>query len=234
MGLFSKTACSICGANAGIGSKTIMDGCICGKCRAKCSPKLTHYNNMNADEVREHIKYMEKNLADLKLFHPTKVLLAARTEDEDVFGGQIYIDESRRQFLVSEDKNYIAKNVLLYDYSDFKSFNYSPDNGYIVMKLMAYSKACNSIDEHEFEWDLDIPEAYKKKPQESPEFKEGMSIVQEIERFFNSMVDNTIRSACVNVVNIRCPNCGAMTAVTGQADNCKFCGATIANTFYKN
>lgn len=233
MGLFSKTVCNICGATVSMGAKPILDGYICSKCRAKCSPQLTHYKNMNADEMREHIKYMEKNLAELKLFRPTRVLLAARTEDEDVIGGQIYVDESRRQFLVSEDKNYIAKNVILYDYSDFKSFNYSPDEDCILMKLMAYSKACNSIDEYEIEWDLDIPEAYKRKPQESREFKEGMSIVQEIERFFNSMVDNTIGSASVNVVNIRCPNCGAMTAVTGQADNCKFCGSTIVNTFYK-
>lgn len=233
MGLFSKTVCNICGASVSIGARPILDGYICSKCRAKCSPHMEHLNNLSADEVREHIKYREKNLADLKQFHPTKVLLAARNENEEVYGGQIYVDESKKQFLISEDKNYISKNIDLFNYSDVKSFSYSPDNGYIAMKLMVYSKACNSIVEQEFEWDLDIPEKYKKKPQESPEFKEALSIVQSIEKFFNSMANNTVESTVVSSVNIRCPNCGAMTAISGQADNCKFCGATVVNTFYK-
>ena len=84
MGLFSKTVCNICGASVSLGSKPLIDGNVCGKCRSMCSPHLTHYSKMTADEIREHIKLRERNLADLKQFRPSKVFLSARNEDEEV------------------------------------------------------------------------------------------------------------------------------------------------------
>ena len=230
MSLFSKTTCSICGANFRVTGRYISDGIVCGQCRSKFSPYLEHYNNMTIADVREHLKYREKNLAALKQFRPTRVLLTARSEDEGVFGGQIYVDENRRQFLIADDKNYVATNNDLFDYSDFKSFSYTVDGEVILIKLMAFSKACNSIIEQDFEWDLYIPENYKRKPKESPEYKEAINTIQEIDKFFKSMSDNRIGSG--SSVNIRCPNCGAMTTIIGRADNCKFCGATIENTFF--
>lgn len=234
MGLFSKnnTICNICGGNAGIGSKTILDGKICRQCCSKLSPEFNHYSNMSADDVRLHLKYRAANLSKLKAFRPTKILLVARNEEE-IYGGKVYVDENRKEFLFSETNDYLNQNVNLFDYSDFKSFSYTVDNSYILIKIMAFSKACNSIIEQEFEWDLYIPESFRRHPKESPEYKEAIAIVQDTEKFFNAMLEKTSESAVCIPVNVRCPNCGAITVASGKTATCTYCGSSFINTLYE-
>ena len=162
-----KNICNICGENAGFGSKAISDGFICKKCCSKLAPEFDYYSNMTTEDVCEHLKYREENLANLKLFRPTRILLTTRNEEEEIIGGKVYVDENRKEFLFSEGNDFVKKNVNLFKYSDFKSFTYTLDKNYIMIKIMAFSRACNSIIEQEIEWDTYYPEEFKRKPQES-------------------------------------------------------------------
>ena len=235
MGLFSRNnaVCSICGENAGMGSKTIIDGKICRQCCSKLSSQFNHYSNMTVDDVRSHLKYRADNLAKLKEFRPTRILLTARHENEEIYGGKVYVDENRRTFLFSETNDYLNRNVNLFKYSEFKSFSYNTENSYILIKILAFSKECNSIIEQEFEWDLDIPDAFRRKPKESPEYKEAVAIVQDTEKFFNAMLENSSESAGYIPINVRCPNCGAITAANGRTVTCTYCGSSFINTLYE-
>ena len=234
MGLLSKTVCSICGEKTGMGAKAILDGSVCSKCRSRFSPYFKHYENLTADEVREHLKYREMNLAKLKQFRPTKLLFSARNEDEEISGGTVYVDENKKQFLVSEDNNYVARNVDLFDYSDFYSISYSVEGtSYIIIFLKVFSKACNSIVDFEIEWDLYFPDEKGAKGKESPKFKEVLTIMKDNECFFNSMLDKpSVSKDTSNYVNVRCPNCGALTTTNERTATCEYCGSTYANPFF--
>ena len=241
MGLFAKknVVCNICGGSVGLGSKAIADGYICNKCYSKKSPEFEFCSDLTTDDFREHLEYREENLENLKQFRPTKIWFAPRNEEEYVDGGKIYVDENRKEFLFSEQNDYVKRNVNLFKYSDFKCFVYTLEKSYIMIKVMAFSRACNSIIEHEIEWDVYIPEEFDRKPQKSPQFKEAVEIVQKAEKFFNAMLEKPISkpvapSEPVCFYNVSCPSCGALTTTSEPTATCNYCGLTFANNFFRS
>lgn len=240
MGLFSKNkeTCSICGANVGFGSKPLSNGYICKQCRAKISPYLNYYTRLTADEMRDHLKYREDNFANLRKFNPTKILLAPRTEDDEIDGPRVFLDENRREFLFSVDNNYMKRNSDLFEYSDFRSFSYSvfSDNPYRVFSITvkAYSKASKSIIEENCEWTFCASEEYESNPEASPEYKDFLTEILDTERIFNSMSETSSGASSNSPVNIHCPHCGALANANGKTANCTFCGSTFINPLFES
>jgi len=246
MGLFSNiaTVCSICGSNIiGIGAQSIADGKICSNCKAKVSPYLKHIEGMTAPDVFEHIKCREQNRADLEWFEPTRILLAPRSFEDELYGVPIYVDDNNRKFLFSNNNDYRHMNADLFDFSDFRSFTYTEGRmdkrGYIHITVRVYSVPCKSIIEQTYEWSVELPFKYRKKPQDYGPYYEILSEVKLTEAFFNYMASNSSEQFDVPdltddvEVNLSCPNCGAVTSASGPTATCEYCGLTFENEYYQ-
>ena len=189
--------------------------------------------------MRDHLQYRDKNLSELKLFHPNKIFFAPRSDDDEIIGLRVYVDEERRKFLFCKNNNYISKNVDLFDFSDFHSFSYKisleEGCGYLFTTIRAFSKACNLVVDRENEWCFGIEPANSNKPEECDEYKEMLLIIQDIENTFNAMRDETSNhylSDALNTVSVRCPNCSALTITSGKIATCNYCGLSFVNPLY--
>lgn len=247
MGIFSKltTVCNICGSSIiGLNAQKIADGSICNNCKSKLSPHLKHCESMSAADICDHMRRREENRTELEYFQPTRILLAPRSDIDELYGTPVYIDEYNRRFLFSNNGDYLHENAEIFDFADFRSFSYSEGkidkDGYISITLRVYSEDCRSIIEKTYEWSVELPLRYRRKPQDYPEYRSILTEVQNTEAYFNWMSSNSSEPAPSAVtaeeeetVNVTCPNCGAVTTLSGPSTTCEYCGLTITNEYYQ-
>lgn len=132
MGLFDKnTVCSICGKSCNFLeiSNTLKEGNVCSECAQKCSSlyKITRKSPIN--EVREHIRYREKNSIDFSKF--------SSTDKVDKF---INVDMNLQKlyfpFINTKDK--IPD---LFDFSQIIDYELNEDGESITSKKVSIGKA---------------------------------------------------------------------------------------------
>ena len=254
MGLFSKltNVCNICGANIiGIAPFKIADGCICNNCKSKLSPDLKHRESMSAKDIFEHIKAKEANRVLLSRFQPTRILLAPRSDEDSLYGTPIYVDENSGTLIFTDKNDYLHSNADVYDFSSIRSFSFTESvidkSGYISISVKVYSEICRSIVEHTYEWSVELPFRFRKKPREYAPYRSILAEVQNTQAFFNAIISSYSEQssyapvvpplpteAIEESVNVNCPNCGAVTTLTGPNACCEYCGLTIENEYYRD
>ena len=105
--LFDKKVCDICGGDISLlGNRKLADGNLCKDCAKKLSPRLTDRKQHTVEEIKEHLAYREANAQLLKTLNVTRVLGT---------GTQVYIDEGRRKFFVTAEKNWLNSNPDILD-----------------------------------------------------------------------------------------------------------------------
>ena len=108
--LFEKENCAFCGKELGVfGKKKLEDGVMCGDCQKKLSPWFSDRRSSTIAEIREQLDYREANKAEVKKFRTT------RTFGENM---KILLDEDARKFMVTDERNIIAANPDVLDFSD--------------------------------------------------------------------------------------------------------------------
>ena len=102
MGIFDKKNCAICGKETGLfGTIKLEDGTICRECSGKLSPFFTGRKKTTVNEIREQLKYREKNNADLKTFNPDTTI------GEDT---KIHIESGSGRFVISKANDWRSRN----------------------------------------------------------------------------------------------------------------------------
>ncbi len=115
MGLFDKKVCELCGAKAGLISRTkIQDGdYICGDCRKKMSSLTTGFSEMSLDDVKEQIRLKEEN--DRR--YQTD-FVNSRQFDIDARHPVMAVDDEHGEFVILTDKN-----PDIFSFDDIASYN---------------------------------------------------------------------------------------------------------------
>lgn len=103
--------CAVCGEKLSkYGNRQLKDGILCRNCVKLASPWLNDddYLARDAEAIRKHLEYREKNKEVLKNFE----------QEREVDGKySLYLDEDKRQFVISKRKDFRKDNadVLSYD-----------------------------------------------------------------------------------------------------------------------
>lgn len=104
MGRKDKKICAVCGEKAGIFTRIkLNDGLLCGDCVKKCSEHLEDFDEKTADEIKNHLKYRERNKHSemLSNFNPTLEL-----GNYEV----LKIDEKSKYWLLTTPKRFSEDN----------------------------------------------------------------------------------------------------------------------------
>ena len=109
--------CVICGEPLSrYGNKVCSEGAICRDCVRKASEWLDDgdYQQMSADDFRQHLQYREANKEVLKAFKA----------DRSVAGKYaLYLDDNRQQFVFSRRKDYKRNNDDAAAFGDITQIN---------------------------------------------------------------------------------------------------------------
>jgi len=119
MGLFDKKFCSVCGGKAG----TFLTRCdlegdkeyMCSACQDKCSQDLLRegVTNMNADQIKEHIAYMEMCEKVYEDEFEETSEFTARMNDTQL----VSVDDNHNWWVVSNSDDYsIFKTSEIHDF----------------------------------------------------------------------------------------------------------------------
>ena len=100
-----ENTCLFCGQPLSrYGNRKILDGYLCRDCIKPASPWLNDddYEKMSLEDFKNHLAYREAN----------KDALEAFKEEKKVEGKySLYLDEEKRQFLISKRKDYLKENA---------------------------------------------------------------------------------------------------------------------------
>lgn len=101
----ARAKCSICGeALTAYGSKILLDGVLCRDCASLLSEWLTDEDlkQMRKTKVKNHLKYRRDNMDKLQMFSPNRIAEGRY---------KLNVDEGRRTFVISKQKDYIKANA---------------------------------------------------------------------------------------------------------------------------
>ncbi len=238
MGLFDKKYCDICGEKIGLlGNRKLEDGNMCKDCAKLLSPFMTDRRQSTLDEIKEHLKYREDNKEKVAAFSPTKVI-----------GGKtkIYFDEDKRQWLVSDDRDWRGENPDIMDFSqvtgcildidenkreeyrelsDGKRVSYNPPryeySYYFDMIIHVNSPWFSEI---KFRINDDHIEQrggveYREAQNNANEIKNTLEQIRTDER-------EAVTAANTPKVATKCPHCSA-TTIPDDNGCCEYCGGAI-------
>jgi len=107
MGIFTKSACSICGEKSGlISGRRLADGDLCKSCRSRLSPFYTVMNTDTVRSIQAQLEWREKNRTELASFRPD--VTAGRE-------GKVFIDTGSGRFALCRDRDLRSGNPDLFD-----------------------------------------------------------------------------------------------------------------------
>ncbi len=119
MGLFDKKYCDICGKEIKLlGNRKLDDGNMCKDCASKLSPWFSGRRHTSVAAIKEQLEYRKQNEAKLSGFTPSKIIGKRY---------KVYIDENRKQFLVSASSNWRNNNPDLISISDVRDIKITVD-----------------------------------------------------------------------------------------------------------
>lgn len=101
--LFKKKYCDLCGEQIKLFKKyTLTDGLMCKNCRDRLSVWLEYRNKtLSQEDIRAHYAYRQENQKAVEQFSPTRSAGNAWI---------VYLDEERKQFIVTQSANYRQLN----------------------------------------------------------------------------------------------------------------------------
>lgn len=115
MGLFDKKYCDICGEKIGLlGNRKLEDGNLCKNCSKKLSPFFSDRKKSTVEEIKSQLAYREANQRALENFRPTRKI-----------GNywMVMIDETKRQFVVTQSNDLMKDNPDIINISGVLSCN---------------------------------------------------------------------------------------------------------------
>lgn len=108
----NENSCAVCGKElTKYGNRNLRDGIVCRNCVKLASPWLNDddYARRSVEDFRRHLDYREVNQRKLADFQ----------EEKKVEGKySLYLDEDRRQFVISKRKDFRKDNADVLSYDD--------------------------------------------------------------------------------------------------------------------
>ena len=243
MGLFDKKYCDICGKEIKLlGNRKLDDGNMCKDCASKLSPWFSGRRHTSVAAIKEQLDYREKNAEALKLFNPTKII-GKRCK--------VYIDENRKQFVVTSASNWRNVNPDIISFDDVKGVDVKieEDRDEILYKDAEGKEISYDPPKYDYEYtykvhfdvnnpffdDIDF-ELTSDKPEDpnGPVYQDYLQMAKDICRIICGKVFNDDRSAFkfnydsgTSDSEWYCPKCGAKN--TGNF--CVKCGTARPASF---
>ena len=152
MGLFDKKNCDICGKEIKLlGNRKLDDGNMCKDCAAKLSPWFSGRRHTSLADIKRQLAYREQNATKLANFKPTNIIGKRY---------KFYIDEDKKQFIVSSASDWRKHNPDLIDISAVRDIKITIDED----RDEIYDKDANgksvSFDppryEYEYKFNVDV------------------------------------------------------------------------------
>ena len=115
MGLFEKKYCDICGKEIKfLGNRKLDDGNMCKDCASKLSPWFSGRRHTSLAAIKQQLAYREQNQTKLASFSPTKIIGKRY---------RFYIDENKKQFLVTSSSDWKRNNPDIISFSEVKGID---------------------------------------------------------------------------------------------------------------
>lgn len=119
MGLFDKKYCDICGKEIKLlGNRKLDDGNMCKNCAAKLSPFFTGRRHTSVKDIKAQLAYRADNEKLVAAFNPSKTIGKRY---------KVYIDEGKKQFIVTSASNWKTVNPDVISMDDIKAINVTID-----------------------------------------------------------------------------------------------------------
>lgn len=150
MGLFDKKYCDICGKEIKfLGNKKLDDGNMCKDCASKLSPWFSGRRHTSVAAIKEQLEYRSQNEAKLSSFNPTRIIGKRY---------KFYIDENKKQFVVSASDKWRANNADLINISDVRDLkiNITEDQDEIYDKDKDGKSVSFDPPKYEYEYRFDV------------------------------------------------------------------------------
>ncbi|MBP1575179.1 MAG: DUF4428 domain-containing protein [Oscillospiraceae bacterium] len=245
--LFEKENCAFCGKELGMfGKKKLEDGVMCGDCQKKLSPWFSDRRSSTIAEIREQLDYREANKAEVAKFRTT------RTFGENM---KILLDEDARKFMVTDERNLVAANPDVLDFSDVTGCSIDVDedkreimrdteNGEVsyVPPRYEYSYDFDIVinvrnpyfDEIRFRLnsssvDMEVRENITPRPENNIQYREYKEMGEEIKKALTEVREQVREEAAVAAAPktaMTCPWCGA-TTIPDANGCCEYCGGAM-------
>ena len=245
--LFEKENCAFCGKELGVfGKKKLEDGVMCGDCQKKLSPWFSDRRSSTVAEIREQLDYREANKAEVKKFRTT------RTFGENM---KILLDEDARKFMVTDERNIIAANPDVLDFSDVtgciidvdedkREIMRDTENGEVsyVPPRYEYSYDFDIVinvrnpyfDEIRFRLngssvDIEVRGTIPPRPENNIQYREYKAMGEEIKKALlevREQVREEAAAASAPKTAMTCPWCGA-TTIPDANGCCEYCGGAM-------
>ena len=109
--------CCLCGEPlTQYGNKKISDGILCRDCIKAASPWLDDgdYEKMSLEDFKNHLVYREENKEKVKNFRCDKKVEGKYT---------LYLDEEKKEFLISKRKDYVKENADVVSLDDIREIS---------------------------------------------------------------------------------------------------------------
>ncbi|MBQ2899999.1 MAG: DUF4428 domain-containing protein [Oscillospiraceae bacterium] len=245
--LFEKENCAFCGKELGMfGKKKLEDGVMCGECQKKLSPWFSDRRSSTIAEIREQLDYREANKAEVAKFRTT------RTFGENM---KILLDEDARKFMVTDERNLIAANPDVLDFSDVtgciididedrREIMRDTENGEVsyVPARYEYSYDFDVVinvrnpyfDEIRFRLnrssvDIEARGNMPPRPENNIQYREYKEMGEEIKKALTEVreqVREEAVAAAAPKTAMTCPWCGA-TTIPDENGCCEYCGGAM-------
>ncbi len=199
MGLFDKKYCDICGKEIRfLGNKKLDDGNMCKDCASKLSPWFSGRRHTSVAAIKEQLAYREQNQKKLAQFSPSKIIGSRY---------KVYIDENRKQFLVSSSSNWRNNNPDIINISDVRDVKITIDEDQDEIYDKDENGKSISFDppkyEYEYKFSVDIDvnnkffddlnfELTSKRP-ESPDSQEYCDYVYMADEIMRALLNRSFR-----------------------------------------
>ena len=245
--LFEKENCAFCGKELGMfGKKKLEDGVMCGDCQKKLSPWFSDRRSSTIAEIREQLDYREANKEEVAKFRTT------RTFGENM---KILLDEDARKFMVTDERNLVAANPDVLDFSDVTGCSIDVDedrreimrdteNGEVsyVPPRYEYSYDFDVVinvrnpyfDEIRFRLnsssvDMEVRGNIAPRPENNIQYREYKEMGEEIKKALTEVREQVREEAAVAAAPktaMTCPWCGA-TTIPDANGCCEYCGGAM-------
>lgn len=246
--LFEKENCAFCGKELGMfGKKKLEDGVMCGDCQKKLSPWFSDRRNSTVAEIREQLEYREANKAEVAKFRAT------RTFGENT---KILLDEDARRFMVTDERNIIAANPDVLDFSDVTGckIDIDEDRREIMRETESGEEVSYVPPRYEYSYNFDViinvhnpyfdeirfrlngssidietRGTMPVRPENNIEYREYKEMGEEIKKALLEVRQQTrdeAAAAAAPKTAMTCPWCGA-TTIPDENGCCEYCGGAM-------
>ncbi len=245
--LFEKENCAFCGKELGMfGKKKLEDGVMCGDCQKKLSPWFSDRRSSTIAEIREQLDYREANKAEVEKFRTTRAF------GENM---KILLDEDARKFMVTDERNLVAANPDVLDFSDVTGCSIDIDEDRReIMRDTENGEVSYVPPRYEYSYDFDIVINVRNpyfdeirfrlngssveietrgnipaRPENNLEYREYKAMGEEIKKALTEVreqVREEAEIAAAPKTAMTCPWCGA-TTIPDANGCCEYCGGAM-------